>query len=144
MKRIALGVLVASIASAAGCAETRVSDTMINPPPHAMWQRPPETVEIYASGPPARAHVDVGYLEAKQGYELADKDSETFITELRGRAAELGCDALVLGGGTSEGTRTWNGTRTSLKGMTAVCVVYTDSNSTGRAPLAAASHTAQR
>lgn len=57
--------------------------------------RAPETVEIRALGAPERAHAIVGRLVAH-----ADEDDrverEQLMHGLRERAAELGCDAVLL------------------------------------------------
>ncbi len=106
-----------------GCGTT-LTQTQINNPPHAMTPRPPASVEILASGPPTRPHVDVAILQAQQqAYSLDDQAS--MIAQLRETAARLGCDALVINGpdNGSAGNRhtTW-----TLHGYFATCIAYTD------------------
>ncbi|HWN68048.1 MAG TPA: hypothetical protein VNM90_10450 [Haliangium sp.] len=62
---------------------------------HTPAARSPEGVEIRALGAPARAHVIVGRLVVR-----ADDDDrierDRLMQVLRSRAAELGCDAVLL------------------------------------------------
>ncbi|MGE5182249.1 MAG: hypothetical protein ACM31C_09310 [Acidobacteriota bacterium] len=103
---------------------TSLTQTQINQPPHAMSPRPAASVEILSSGPPTRPHVDVAILQAQQqAYSLDDQAD--MIAKLRGEAARLGCDALVINGpdNGAAGTRdtTW-----TLHGYFATCIAYTD------------------
>ena len=117
LNRIVLGLVLA-----AGCG-TSIHATMINPAPHVMQSRPPETVDIYSSGPPQRPSVDVAYLEAEQRSAYSEDDTAQFIGHLRERAAAMGCDGVVLGGVThaAEPNTDLHLTR---KGLTATCVMY--------------------
>jgi hypothetical protein len=74
---------------ATGCVPTNY--TIINPPPRAMKPRPVDTVDLMSSGPPRRLHLDVGIVEAT-GYWSVE-----LVDALRKRAAEQGCDGLVIG-----------------------------------------------
>lgn len=117
LNRIVLGLVLA-----AGCG-TSIQATLINPAPHPMQPRPPETVEIYSSGPPQRPYIDVAYLEAEQQSAYSGDDTVQFISHLRARAAAMGCDGVVIGGVTHASEPT---TRVHLdrKGLTATCVMY--------------------
>jgi len=75
--------------AASGCAEGYF--TPINAPPHPPVAREPREVEVY-SGPPERAHVDVGILGASAF------TWDAWLTAVRGAAAQQGCDAVVLNG----------------------------------------------
>jgi hypothetical protein len=113
---------------AAGCG-TAITATMINPAPHPMRPRPPETVELFTSGPPqGRAYVDIAYLEAEQQSDLSVDDTADFFSKLRVRAGQMGCDAVVIGGLTNRTTVAVLSPRDSadLKGITATCIAYTD------------------
>jgi hypothetical protein len=117
LNRIVLGVVLA-----AGCG-TSIQATMINPAPHAMRSRPPETVEIYSSGPPQRPYIDVAYLEAEQQSAYSGDDTAQFIRHLRARGAAMGCDGVVLGGVTHAAEPSTD-LHLSRKGLTATCVMY--------------------
>jgi len=109
-----------------GCG-TAVATTVINPSPRRMTSRPPETVEIFSSGPPRRPYVDVAFLEAEQETSMSSDHTAEFIIHLRLRAAEMGCDGLVLGGVTHSAdvvTSVLADVNSSKKGITATCIVY--------------------
>jgi hypothetical protein len=80
-----------------GCG-TSVSETYINGPPGTTIPRSPGSVRIYASGPPARPHTDVAILEVEQAHGLNEQGTALMIDRLRRRAAQLGCDGVVVGG----------------------------------------------
>jgi hypothetical protein len=62
---------------------------------HTPAPRPPGEVEILALGPPGRAHVTVGRLVVREeDDDLVERDG--LMQALRARAAELGCDAVLL------------------------------------------------
>jgi len=54
-----------------GCG-TWVTDTQINPAPRPLSARGYESVEIFSSAPPARAHVDVALLKVDQVNAMDD------------------------------------------------------------------------
>jgi hypothetical protein len=119
-----LVLLVATLV--AGCG-TSLHATMINPAPHAMQPRPPQTVEMFSSGPPHRPYVDVAYLEAEQESSYSVDGTSDFIAQLRERAARMGCDGVVLGGVTNAPDAVASITadiNASRKGITATCVMY--------------------
>jgi len=110
-----------------GCATpTTVQVTALNPWPAPAPARPPETVELFSSGPPRdRTYVDVAYLEAQQG-EFSDANTQQFVGRLRTVAGRLGCDALVLGGITNARRDGVLDAQRTHKGLVATCIVYTD------------------
>jgi len=99
---------------ASGCIMS-VTYSQLNVPPHAMRARSIETVEVFASGPPQRAHVDVALIRAGSDDRVFALDE--FVANVRQQAAHLGCDAVVLGN--SEG-------RSTVTAMQATCIVYSD------------------
>ena len=111
---------------AAGCGSS-LSTTVINPAPRPMQARPPETVEIFSSGPPRRPYVDVAYLEVEQETTMSFDNTPEFINHLRHQAARMGCDGVVLGGVTNSADVTTSvvlEVNASRKGITATCIVY--------------------
>ena len=90
-----IGVVLGLAVGASGCV-TYVEATRLNHAPRPMVARPAESVEIYASSPPTRPHVDVALLRADQSNW--DTDTSRMVQALAKRAGELGCDALFLSG----------------------------------------------
>jgi hypothetical protein len=103
---------------------TAITQTGINAPPHAMTSRSPASVEIFSSGPPTRPHVDVAVLEGQQQSEWSLDNQSDIIRQLRARAAEMGCDGLVITGpdNGAAGNRDYT---TTLHGFLATCIAYT-------------------
>ena len=104
---------------------TTITQTGINAPPHAMPPRPVESVEVVTSALPARPHRDVAILEAKQSSGFSLDRMPEIITELRKRAAALGCDGLVIQGPNNSTQGDRNGTYT-LHGFVGTCIAYID------------------
>ncbi len=115
---------------AAACGSS-VKTIAINPAPHAMTPRPPETVEMFTSGPPQRPYVDVALMEAEEESSFSTHKTPEMLTALRERGAQMGCDAIVFGGMSSRDpnlgdTETWlNDDAKGRKGIYATCIVYT-------------------
>jgi hypothetical protein len=124
--RFILGLVICGVA--AGCG-TFVSDTPINPSPRPLLARAPTAVEIYASSPPTRPHVDVALLEVQQTRGLNPQGTDIMIQSLRQRAGAMGCDALFLGGTSDhQGADPGSGFDLIDPGATirqATCIVYT-------------------
>jgi hypothetical protein len=91
--------LIASAFAIAGCG-TYVDYTPLDQPRGGYSARPPRTVEVYASGPPARRHTDIAIIEAEQTHSLNEQSTGLMIRRMREQAAAIGCDAIVLGGAT--------------------------------------------
>ncbi len=87
--------MFAFIVVVAGCA-MEVTTTPINTPPSAMTARTPTSVELFASGPPTRVHVDVAVIQAEPNMLSMDDSAANLIAALRARAASIGCDGLVI------------------------------------------------
>jgi hypothetical protein len=129
---------ILAIVLATGCGTT-ISATQINTAPRPMQPRPPHTVQIFTSGPPQRPYVDIAFLEAEQTTDLSVDGTAEFFVKLRGRAAAMGCDGIVIGQRTNRATQsilelsniltpknqTDFGVQ-NIKGLTATCIVYTD------------------
>lgn len=111
---------------AAACAPT-LHVTPLNPAPRPMSPRSPETVELFTSNRPAQPYVDVALLRAEQ-WERVPEDDEMAesVAALRERAAQMGCDAVIITGMTASEDDEYN----VRHGMYATCAVY-------NAPLAA-------
>jgi hypothetical protein len=88
--------------SAASCAmsEDYIDFAATNPSPRVLLGRPPEKLEFFTSGPPARPHVDVGIFQVWAGDDGFSRcnTTEHMLGVLRSRAASMGCDAVVVFG----------------------------------------------
>jgi hypothetical protein len=114
------GFLLTLLLSACG---PWVNATALNPSPRTLSSRSAGSVDVYSSGPPARPHVDVALLEVGKGDDNSGGTSQ-MIQTLRQKAADMGCDGVVVGGMTTRarsghvpfdfGDRTVHGT----------CIVY--------------------
>ena len=90
--------------------------------------RPAKSVEVFLTDPPARAHRDVGLLEAEQESDLSLDDTREMLAKLRERAGRHGCDAIfVKGVGSNAGAGLgFTDHASSTKTITATCISYTD------------------
>jgi hypothetical protein len=57
-------------------------------------RRPTDKVEIFASGPPAVGHIDVGMIQASSGSAMASPGE--LLAAIREEAGKQGCDAIVV------------------------------------------------
>ncbi|GAB4558423.1 MAG: hypothetical protein Tsb0020_03390 [Haliangiales bacterium] len=124
-------MILASATLFAACG-TSVHATRLNHAPRPMQPRPVESVEVYASGPPPRATIDIAFLEAEQASSWSMDKTPELISELRHKAAELGCDAVVIGGTGSRDpglrdTESWLVENPKeRKSVYGTCVMYAD------------------
>lgn len=122
------------LTAAAGCG-TWATATPLNPAPHPLVARTPESVEVFASAPPLRDHQDVALIKVEQANDIGDDLRGVMIRRLREHAAGMGCDAIFLGTFQelippdvfSSGSRT----------LSATCIVYRNPGDVVAAPPAA-------
>ncbi|HEY4177354.1 MAG TPA: hypothetical protein VGM90_10995 [Kofleriaceae bacterium] len=126
MRSLLLLALVAT-----GCGTT-IRVTEINTAPKPMRSRPPESVEVFTSGPPqGRPYLDIAYLEAEQASQYSVDETQEFIGELRERAAKMGCDGLVVGAPTNRSPNSGVGEvlgaekQPDRNGIVGTCIVFT-------------------
>lgn len=121
--------LIIAASAVAGCG-TYVDYTPLDHPMEGNRARPPRTVEVYASGPPARPHADIAIIEAEQTHSFNEQSTALMIRRMREQAAALGCDAIVLGDTTDHaGARPGSSLYLLDPGSTkrqATCIVYED------------------
>ncbi len=116
---------------AVGCG-TSIHTTTINPAPRPMAPRPPASVELFTSGAPPRAHVDVAFLEAEESSSFSTHRTPDMLNKLREKGAQMGCDAIVIGGVSSRDPgltdkESWLVSNPKgRKGLYATCIVYTE------------------
>jgi hypothetical protein len=105
---------------ASGCARVSSSFTPTNMPPHAMHARPIDSVLLFTSSKPVQPFVEVGIIGSERNQYATD---EATILELRKKAAEVGCDGVLLA---SETTNYVVGASTQdVKRYRAACIVFT-------------------
>jgi len=56
------------------------------------------SVRLYTSGPPEQPHADVAILQVEQAHGLNEQGLDIMLDRLRTRAAQIGCDGVVVGG----------------------------------------------
>ena len=81
-----------------------------NPAPHTMVARLPETVEIHRAPPNDRPFVEVGVLDETGHWGGGTANADRLLQK---KAADLGCDALVIQGYVQGGSR-----------YRAICILY--------------------
>lgn len=89
MRNRVIGSLALSILWTSACG-IQSADIAINQPRPPRPARLPDAVEVFASGAPARPHVDSMIFLATRG------TADQLIAYLRERAAELGCDGVEV------------------------------------------------
>jgi hypothetical protein len=113
-----------------GCALQSVETVRLNTAPRPLQARPAQAVEVYASTPPVRPHVDIALLRADQSNY--GSDTPRLVQALAERAGEMGCDALFISGTAERAGVTGDaylldpGSRVLL----GVCMVYLDQTGT--------------
>jgi hypothetical protein len=119
-----------------GCSTEALYVTPLRQSPRPLVARSPERVEIFASGPPRRPYIDLALLEAA---EDAGKGagSGRLIFQLRARAAQQGCDALVLAAPSPRidaATANLTGVVLDRNALSATCIVYVSEAELALAP----------
>lgn len=124
--------LLALACAAAGCAATG-SFIPTGDPALAREPRPPEQVEVFTAGPPARPFAELGMLEAQQSADYPHLDPpEDLLAQMRREAGQRGCDGLVITGPNDAVVTVTKDEKDSvrtLKGFRGTCIVFTDTPS---------------
>ncbi len=83
---------------AAACAPT-VTFIPTNQSPHALTGRSVSEVEVFTSALPTRPYVEVGIVTAETSlsYGAPDNSTAELIAAVRQKAAQAGCDAILMG-----------------------------------------------
>jgi hypothetical protein len=110
-------------AALSACTATTVNYSPLNPSPRALSPRPPATVEMFASGPPARPHVDIGIITVEEG-DTGESSPEELLGLLRQDAARQGCDALVVAPPSSKTDSDLFQNTHSRRVYSGACIVY--------------------
>jgi hypothetical protein len=105
------------------CTPTAVNYNPLNPSPRALSPRSPASVEMFASGPPDRPHVDVGLITVEEG-DTGESSPQELLGILRQNAARQGCDALVVSPPSSKTDSDVLAYTHSRRVYSGTCVVY--------------------
>jgi hypothetical protein len=74
-----------------GCVGTQFDSVPLNHDPAPGPARPAASVEVFASTPPPRAHVDLRVIEVYTSHDAVET-----IADLRSEAGREGCDAIYV------------------------------------------------
>lgn len=122
MKRILVSISLAL--ALAGCGTT-VRYMQTNTPPKQMAKRSPQSVQFYTGSMPTVPFLEVGLIEAQQQGQLSVDSPETVLWKLREKAAEIGCDGvLVRSENAVVGSSGQYGSTSTLRGYAGTCIVY--------------------
>ncbi len=133
------GLIFLLFLCSAGCGyQTKYTPT--NTPPRPMKARPVESVQLFTSTAPTQPFVEVGLLSSGHSGYLSTATDEEVLVGLREKAAEVGCDAVVLQSETTTEMAfagTTSASTTAIKRFRAVCALFTGESSPP-APVASA------
>jgi hypothetical protein len=122
-------IMLAAMSVGAGCGVT-TGFTPTNVPPHAMQARSTDSVALFTSSAPTRPFVEVGLLSSAHASQYSTSGDEEVILALRTKAAEVGCDGVVMQAETGyvSGQVSSMGqiTTDTKKRYRAACIVYSD------------------
>ena len=94
--RSGLGIGALAIAAVlSGCANVTYY-TQTADPPRALAPRTVESVEVFTLSPPTRAHTIVGIIQSQPVPFPKDASVHGLLVSARTRAAQLGCDAILI------------------------------------------------
>ncbi len=145
-------VAAAALFAVSGCGHS-FSYSALNSPSRPLTPREPASVQVLFGSTPPSPFVEVGLFEIEQQTPLSPGTTE-MIAKLRERAAEIGCDAVLVtretdrvisSTGQYQGTATGigptyqvQGTTTrstaSVHGLRAVCIAYEPPRISARLP----------
>jgi len=112
-----------------GCMPT-VETVHLNAAPRPLQPRPARAVEVYASAPPVRPHVDIALLRADQSNY--GTDTPLIVKALAERAGQMGCDALFISGSAERAGLSGKGYLfdPGSRVLMGVCIAYLDQAAT--------------
>lgn len=120
-----LPALALVIATACGTT-TRFSPT--NPSPRPMQPRDPGSVHVYTTGHPDVPFTEVGVIQSRQSSRLSLHEMPEIIREMRKKAANIGCDGVIINGANNTVVGHENtdgsGSTGTLEGYWGACIMY--------------------
>ena len=96
-----------------------------NRPPHRLWARAPENVEVFLARMPERPFVETGILETQQVSLYSTEGLPEMVQRMRVLAGQIGCEGLVITG-SNDAVTSLGRTVDTLKGYRASCIAFTD------------------
>jgi hypothetical protein len=142
MSRLLSVALLASLSLAACGTTTRFVPT--NPSPHPLAAREPLEVDVYTTGAPNVAYVEVGIIQTRQSSDLSTKDMPGIISDMRKQAGKIGCDAVIINGAADKhesstviSDESYSSSNSTLEGFWGACIVYLSPQETPAATAAA-------
>ena len=122
-------IIVTSLArSALGGSDAPMTRPMTHGWPDGEGQpRTSASVGVYTTGAPTQPFIEVGLVEAQQESAMSNDRQPQVLEKLRQRAAEVGCDGIVLLGSNDSVTGSISrgyGWTTTLQGYRATCIVF--------------------
>jgi hypothetical protein len=125
--------LLALLAVTAAACGTTTRFVATNPSPRPMKPKAAHLVHIYTTGAPEAAYVEVGILQARQESGFSTDDMPAIIRQMRGRAASIGCDGLIINGAADKQSGSVfvsddaiTSSSHTLEGFWGACIVYLD------------------
>jgi hypothetical protein len=123
---LALACVVACLVVSACGYSTRFMPT--NASPTAMKPRDPSSVTLFLTSRPTQTFVEVGILTSSHDGAFSLSNDDEVILGLREKAAEVGCDGVLLAHETEniQGQVTSSGqiSTTTLKSFRATCIMF--------------------
>jgi hypothetical protein len=108
-----------------GCAETGGFHPT-NPSPRILVPRAVDQVQVFSTGFPTRPFVEVGTLNSAEVTDFLGSPME----KLRQKAAQVGCDGVVVSGHMQSSERSSSSlgisSSSSASAVTGSCIVYTE------------------
>jgi hypothetical protein len=126
IRRIALPLAAVVAGALCGCG-VDVTYKPTNSAPRAKQPRASDAVQVFMSERPARPHIEVGVLEARERSTFDSSDPLELLKALREEAGRRGCEAIVVAGSSDKIVGTGSSGSVgvaTLKGYRAACIVF--------------------
>ena len=120
MKRYILLLLLFPLLTGCG---TSLRVTELNSTDAYLPARSPQSVDVFTSGIPDRPYIELFLISARQQSEFSGDEVPEIIQKMREKAAEEGCDALIITG-TNDEVEGDGFYVSTLQGFHGVCAVY--------------------
>ena len=96
-----------------------------------MVGRSPQSVQIFKTNKPTRHYVEVGIVTSRPTGGFSSAQTGDVIAGLREKAAEVGCDAVIITGTRSDVYGAANSTTITVsekQEFQGMCIVYSEEN----------------
>jgi hypothetical protein len=106
-----------------GCG-TDLDVVRVNSPARLMCPKGIYQVQMFVGAPPPRPFMSIGMIQARQ-QTYSSTSKEEMIRQIRERAAEWGCDGVIING-PNNGTAGSEYGAWTLDGISSTCIQFTD------------------